>query len=132
MDNKLLTETTDTVKKVIDHFGIDILSDHKKFCSAFSDFAPRLSKENKAFFVALSEDIGVLFIRENEAVLSGSKSADETVQRAAAEISEYLNSEKAELVTRSIAASLGWKLRSSFPEASPESSMGNSSSNSLQ
>ena len=131
MDNKLLNETTDTVKKVIDHFGIDILSDHKKFCSAFSDFAPRLSKENKAFFVALSEDIGVLFIRENEAVLSGSKSADETVQRAAAEISEYLNSEKAELVTRSIAASLGWKLRSSFSEASPESSMGNSSSNSL-
>lgn len=133
MDNKLLSETTDAVKKVIDHFGIDILSDHKKFCSAFSDFAPRLSKENKAFFVALSEDIGSIFIRENDAVLSGSRSADETIQRAAAEISEYLNAEKAELITQSIAVSLGWQLRNNAPETSSENpvGMGGGSSNTL-
>ena len=112
MDNKLLNETSDAVKKVIEHFGIDILSDHKKFCSAFSDFAPKLSKENKAFFVALSEDIGEIFIRDNDEVAAGTKRADDTVLRAVTEISEYLNSEKAELIAYSIAVSLGWKLSS--------------------
>lgn len=118
MDNKLLNETSDAVKKVIDHFGIDILSDHKKFCSAFSDFAPKLSKENKAFFVALSENIGTIFIRENSEVTAGSKKADEVVLRAVTEISEYLNDEKAELIANSIALSLGWEL-SSRSESSP-------------
>ena len=112
MDNNLLTETSKAAKEVIDRFGIDILSDHKKFCSAFSDFAPRLSKENKAFFVALSEDIGEIFIRENEAVIAGSKLADDIVQRASSELSEYLNAEKADLVAFSIASALGWQLRS--------------------
>ena len=121
MDNNLFKETADAAKQVLDRFGIDILSDHKKFCSAFSDFAPRLSKENKAFFVALSEDIGDIFIHENDAVLTGSKLADDVVQRAASEISEYLNAEKADLVAYSIASALGWKLKSGVSLLSSDS-----------
>ncbi|MBQ6035259.1 MAG: hypothetical protein IJL33_07155, partial [Ruminococcus sp.] len=75
MDGKLFAETTDAVRQVTERFGVNILTDHKRFCSAFSDFAPKLSKENKAFFVALSEDIGEIFISENAAVVNGSKSA---------------------------------------------------------
>ena len=110
MDNKLLTETTDAVKQVIDRFGIDILADHKRFCSAFSDFAPRLSKENKAFFVALSENVGTIFIKENSAVTGGGKPPEPIVTRAMSDITEYLNDEKAELVVRSIAGALGWQM----------------------
>ena len=109
MDGKLFAETTDAVRQVTERFGVNILTDHKRFCSAFSDFAPRLSKENKAFFVALSEDIGEIFINENAAVISGSKNAEEVIQRAMTDICEYLNEEKAELIARSIAAALGWK-----------------------
>ena len=110
MDNKLLAETTDAVKQVIDRFGIDILADHKRFCSAFSDFAPRLGKENKAFFVALSENVGTIFINENSAVTDGSKTPEAIVGRAMSDITEYLNDEKAELVVRSIAGALGWQM----------------------
>ena len=112
MDNNLFAETSGAVKEVIDRFGIDILSDHKRFCSAFSDFAPRLNKENKAFFVVLSENIGDIFIAENDAVLSGEKSADSVIDRAVTEICEYLNNDKAELISRSIALALGWSSQS--------------------
>lgn len=122
MNNSLLTDTADAVKQVIDRFGTDILADHKRFCSAFSDFAPRLSKVNKAFFVALSEDTGRIFIRENDDVLSGKKSADEVIKRAASEVSEYLNAEKAELVTQSIAAALGWTVTQETSQKSDDSS----------
>lgn len=111
MDNNLLAETTDAVSQVINRFGINILADHKRFCSAFSDFAPKLGKENKAFFVALSEDIGEIFMRENEEVLAGRKSADDVAARAVTDICEYLNQEKAELISFSIAGALGWKIR---------------------
>lgn len=110
MDSKLFAETSDAVRQVTERFGVNILTDHKRFCSAFSDFAPKLSKENKAFFVALSENIGEIFINENSAVTSGSKSAEDVVQRAMTDICEYLNEEKAELIARSIAAALGWQM----------------------
>lgn len=109
MDGKLFTETTDAVRQITERFGVNILTDHKRFCAAFSDFAPRLSKENKAFYVALSENIGEIFINENHAVANGSKSAEEVIQRAMADICEYLNEEKAELIARSIASALGWQ-----------------------
>ena len=118
MDDKLLAETTAAVKQVTDRFGTDILRDHKRFCSAFSDFAPRLSKENKAFFVALSENVGEIFIKENSAVMSGSSSAETVIQRAMTDITEYLNDAKAELVVRSIAGALGWQLSSSPRQSS--------------
>ena len=118
MDGKLFAETTDAVRQVTERFGVNILTDHKRFCSAFSDFAPRLSKENKAFFVALSEDIGEIFINENHAVTNGSKNAEEVIQRAMAEICEYLNEEKAELIARSIAAALGWQAGEVLTDAS--------------
>ncbi|MCR5600980.1 MAG: sel1 repeat family protein [Ruminococcus sp.] len=108
MDNNLLAECSAAVKQVIDRFGIDILSEHKRFCAALSDFAPKLSKENKAFFVALSENIGIIFIREHNSVMSGSHDPDKIIQRAATDISEYLNDEKAQLVSKSIAVALGW------------------------
>lgn len=108
MDSKIFNETSAAVKQVTDRFGINILTDHKRFCSALSDFAPKLSKENKAFFVALSENIGDIFIRENDAVRSGSKDANAVIQRAVADICEYLNDEKSQLVVNSIAAALGW------------------------
>ncbi|WP_295072761.1 tetratricopeptide repeat protein [Ruminococcus sp.] len=109
MDSKTLSDTSQAVKQVVDRFGIEILDDHKRFCSAFADFAPKLSKENKAFFVALSENIGSIFIRENDDVAAGNKNPEDVMQRAIRDISEYLNNEKAELVARSIAAALGWK-----------------------
>jgi hypothetical protein len=121
MDNKLLAETTDAVKQVIDRFGIDILADHKRFCSAFSDFAPRLSKENKAFFVALSENVGTIFIKENSAVTGGGKPPEPIVTRAMSDITEYLNDEKAELVVRSIAGALGWQMTSAQPQETVQS-----------
>lgn len=108
MDNNLLADTSAAVKQVTDRFGINILKDHKRFCSAFADFAPKLSKENKAFFVALSENIGDIFIRENSAVTAGTQDPDAVIQRAAKDISEYLNDEKAQLVTKSIAIAIGW------------------------
>ena len=108
MDDKLFAETSHAVKQVTDRFGIDILADHKRFCSAFSDFAPKLSKENKAFFVALSENVGEIFIAENSEVRGGARSAEDVIRRAMAEITEYLNNEKAELVAKSIASALGW------------------------
>ena len=73
MDGKLFAETTDAVRQVTERFGVNILTDHKRFCSAFSDFAPKLCKENKAFFVALSENVGEIFIRENSAVTTAAK-----------------------------------------------------------
>ena len=118
MDGKLFAETTDAVRQVTERFGVNILTDHKRFCSAFSDFAPKLSKENKAFFVALSEDIGEIFISENAAVVNGSKSAEEVIQRAMTDICEYLNEEKAELIARSIAAALGWQAGEVLPDSS--------------
>ena len=118
MDNNLLAEVSAAVKQVTDCFGINILSDHKRFCSAFSDFAPKLSKENKAFFVALSENIGEIFIRENSSVISGNQDAMAVINRAATDISEYLNDEKAQLVTKSIAIALGWINIGSTPESS--------------
>lgn len=118
MDNRSFAETTDAVKQVIDRFGTDILADNKRFSSAFSDFAPRLSRENKAFFLALSEGIGKIFISENEAVLNGTKSSEEVIRRAMTDICEYLNEEKAELISRSIAAALGWQMNISPMTAS--------------
>ena len=118
MDGKLFAETTDAVRQVTERFGVNILTDHKRFCSAFSDFAPKLSKENKAFFVALSEDVGEIFISENAAVINGSKSAEEVIQRAMTDICEYLNEEKAELIARSIAAALGWQAGEVLPDSS--------------
>lgn len=111
MDNKTLNDTTQAVRQVVERFGIDILGDHKRFCSALADFAPKLSKENKAFYVALSENIGRIFIREHNDVMSGNKDPDDVIQRAASDISEYLNTEKADLVTMSIAAALGWQMK---------------------
>ncbi|MDD7515602.1 hypothetical protein [Ruminococcus flavefaciens] len=118
MDNKTLNDTSNAVRQVIERFGIEILVDHKRFCSALADFVPKLSKENKAFFVALSENIGSIFIHENEAVISGTRKSEEVINRAAADISEYLNDEKADLVTRSIAIALGWQ--SIVPQDSSE------------
>lgn len=109
MDNKNTPGAPDVTKQVVEMFGKDILRDEKRFCAAFSDLAPKLSKERKAFSVALSENIGVFFLREHSSVLSGSKNPEEIVQQAIADISEYLNTEKSELVVRSLAFALGWE-----------------------
>ena len=98
----------DAVKQVTDMFGIDIIADRKRFCAAMGDLAPKLTKEKKVFFVALSEDVGKLYLRENEAVISGSKTAEEVIKRAEALVGEYLNTEKAEMVAYSLAYALGW------------------------
>lgn len=103
------TEMKEAVKQVTDRFGIEIIADHKRFCSALKDLAPKFSKESKAFFVALSEKTGEIFLRENDAVLSGEKSSDEVIARAGAIIDEYLNKEKSKMVTESLAYALGWE-----------------------
>lgn len=98
----------DAVKQVTDMFGIEIIADRKRFCAAMGDLAPKLTKEKKVFFVALSEDVGKLYLRENEAVLSGSKSPADVIKSAVALVGEYLNTEKAEMVAYSLAYALGW------------------------
>lgn len=103
-------EINTAVKQVTDRFGIDIIADHKRFCSAMKDLAPKLSKESKAFFVALSENVGAIYLRENDAVTSGQKSSSEVIVRAKSVISEYLNEKKADMITESLAFALGWEL----------------------
>ena len=100
----------DAVKQVTDMFGIEIIGDRKRFCAAMGDLAPKLTKEKKVFFVALSEDVGKLYLRENEAVLSGNKTPAEVISRAVALVGEYLNTEKAEMVAYSLAYALGWNV----------------------
>lgn len=112
-----ITAAANAVKQVTDLFGTDIIGDRRRFCSALSDLAPKLSKENKAFYVALSEDIGKLYLRENERVQSGQKSPDEVVTAAIAAVGEYLNREKAEMVAYSLAYALGWEVADSSPSA---------------
>ncbi|MBQ1339082.1 MAG: hypothetical protein IIY35_00465, partial [Ruminococcus sp.] len=107
------SETAIAVKKVTDMFGIEIIADQKRFCAAFSDLAPKLSKENKAFYVALSENLGKFYLRENENVLSGDKLPETVIRLAVSSICEYLNEEKAEMVAYSIAYALGWDIENS-------------------
>ena len=56
----------DAVKQVTEIFGVEIIGDQKRFCAALGDIAPKLSKEKKAFYVALSENVGKLYLREND------------------------------------------------------------------
>lgn len=113
-ENTRQAEINAAVKQVTDRFGIEIIADHKRFCAALKDLAPKLSKESKAFFVALSERVGALYLRENEAVLSGEKSSAEVIARAEAVIAEYLNKEKSEMITGSLAYALGWETAEDF------------------
>lgn len=109
-ENTKQNEINIAVKQVTDRFGIDIIADHKRFCSAMKDLAPKLSKESKAFFVALSENVGTIYLRDNDAVASGEKSASEVMVRAKSVISEYLNDSKADMITESLAFALGWEI----------------------
>ena len=109
-ENTKQNEINIAVKQVTDRFGIDIIADHKRFCSAMKDLAPKLSKESKAFFVALSENVGTIYLRDNDAVTSGEKSASEVMVRAKSVISEYLNDSKADMITESLAFALGWEI----------------------
>lgn len=118
------SETAIAVKKVTDMFGIEIIADQKRFCAAFSDLAPKLSKENKAFYVALSENLGKFYLRENENVLSGDKLPETVIRLAVSSIGEYLNEEKAEMVAYSIAYALGWDIENSAPAQTSETSTG--------
>jgi len=120
-----IPEAAAAVKQVTDMFGIEIIADHKRFCAALSDLAPKLTRENKAFFVALSENVGKLFLRENGEVLAGNKSPEEVMRKAEASVSEYLNSEKTGMVVSSLAYALGWKLENTGK--SPENGEGASS-----
>ena len=122
MDKELFRQTAEACKMVTEHFGVDVIADQKRFCSAFSDFAPKLSKEKKAFNLALSENVGAFFLREHENVTSGKKSADSIIKRAVTDLSDYLNEEKAELVVKSLAYALGWEFTSAEPEKEVESS----------
>ena len=122
MDKELFRQTAEACKMVTEHFGLDVIADQKRFCSAFSDFAPKLSKEKKAFNLALSENVGAFFLREHENVTSGKKSADSIIKRAVTDLSDYLNEEKAELVVKSLAYALGWEFTSAEPEKEVESS----------
>ena len=114
----------DAVKQVTDMFGTEIIADRKRFCAAMGDLAPKLTKEKKVFFVALSEDIGKLYLRENEAVLSGRKPAEEVIKQAVSAVSEYLNNEKAEMAAYSLAYALGWNVEINRNSAETESSSG--------
>lgn len=95
-------------RKVVDIFGMDIISDYKRFCAAFSDIAPKLSKENKVFYVALSEKIGSFYLDSYEKVKSGEIKIEDINNKAYSLISEYLNSEKANMVIQSISFALGF------------------------
>lgn len=108
IENKKQVEINAAVKKVTDRFGIEIITDQKRFCAALKDLAPEFSKESKAYFVALSENIGELCLRENDAVLSGKKSTDEIIARAESIIAEYLNKEKSKMIIDSFVYVLGW------------------------
>ena len=110
MDKDLFTQTAEACKMVTDRFGRDILTDKKRFCAAFGDFAPKLSKEKKALYLALSENTGKYFLREDEAVRSGEITAASVIQRASSELCDYLNPEKSEMVAKSLAFALGWEL----------------------
>lgn len=126
-ENIKQNEINIAVKQVTDRFGIEIIADHKRFCSAMKDLAPKLSRESKAFFVALSEKVGTIYLRENDAVMSGSKSSSDVIIRAKSVISEYLNEQKAEMVTMSLAYALGWELAEAFvPESTQSDNAGSS------
>ena len=50
------------LKSIIGKYGEDILLNNKKFISLFADTAPSLKKEKKLLEMALTEDIGPLFV----------------------------------------------------------------------
>ena len=104
----ILTNPDEAAKMVVDRFGYEILADHRRFCAAFSDFAPKLSKECKAYLVALSENAGEIYLNAQKDVAEGNTAPDEVNRRAFAIISEFLNTEKAEMVVSGLSFAMGW------------------------
>lgn len=107
-ENYFASDPAETAKMITDRFGINIITDHKRFCAAFNDFAPKLSRESKAFYVALSEKVGNIYISENDDVLNGIRSPEDVISHASSEIGEYLNADKSAMVARSLAYALNW------------------------
>lgn len=130
---KSFCETPDeAVKRLVEIFGMDILADHRRFCSAFSDIAPRLSKENKSFYVAVSENVGKLYITLSEKVKSGETTPPDVNKRALAIVSEYLNPEKSRMVINAFSYAMGWeKLPDVQDSASDQDSVNSTGENVL-
>lgn len=113
---KSFCETPDeAVKRLVEIFGMDILADHRRFCSAFSDIAPKLSKENKSFYVAVSENVGKLYITLSEKVKSGEMTPPDVNNRALSIVSEYLNPEKSHMVINAFSYAMGWEKLAPLP-----------------
>lgn len=102
-------EPHEATKKVVEIFGEDILADHRRFCAAFSDIAPKLTKENKSFFVALSENVGAMFLSFRDEVANGKMTPEDVSRRAMTIVSEYLNAEKSRMVVSGLSYALGWE-----------------------
>lgn len=111
-------EPFEATKMVLDMFGTEILADHRKFCSAFSDVAPKLSKANKSFSVALSEHAGDIYLN---ALKQSDINTEEINNKAYILISEYLNDEKSKMVINSISFALGWCDYPDVPDENSES-----------
>ena len=108
---ELVKKTADAIKSVIEDKGIEILNDPKGLGLAIEKAVPELSKESKLFAMALNDNIAETFIKENDKVLKGSKSAASVTNKLIEEISEYLKDDKAKLVVNSIASALGWNTK---------------------
>ncbi len=106
--SELTEKAAQAIKNVIAEKGIEILNDPKGFCYAFDKAAPELSKESKLFSIALKENIGETFIKENDHVLKNKKKAVSVTSKIIREISEYLKDDKAEFIVNSIADALDW------------------------
>ena len=105
---ELTEKTADAIKSIIEDKGIEILNDPKGLGLAIEKAVPELSKESKVFAMALNENIAETFIKENDKVLNGKKSAESVTSKLIEEMSEYLKDDKAKLVVNSIASALGW------------------------
>ncbi len=106
--NKFISEPTEAACKVVEVFGRDILTDPRRFCSAFSDFAPKLNKEKTAFFVALSENAGEIYISSFSDAEQNIISPEDINKRAFTVVSEFLNNQKAEMVVSALSSAMGW------------------------
>ena len=104
-----VTDLNTAVKRIIEMNGEDILRSKGKFTAMLGDIAPKLVTEKKFFDIALSENVGALF-------LDKSISHDECLTRVRNKLSVILNDSAMDAVTGSITVALGWE---NTPAAAP-------------
>ena len=102
-------KVVETLKKIIDRYGIDVLNDYQKCSSMFGDFEPKLTRERRVLNNVLSTGITSALLHDKnmtevEILAILNRSRQETVDKF------FIDSYYTEIMINSIAAALNLKV----------------------